>query len=80
MAVSLCLFLGGCRLDRLERDGVGARCSASHFGRSPVISSPVISKWMISAMLVAWSPMRSRFLAMNNRCAPGVIVRGSPIM
>ena len=48
-----------------------------NFGRAWVSSSPVIWKCRISAMLVAWSPIRSRFLAMNSRCAPGATVSGS---
>ena len=33
-----------------------------------------------SAILVAWSPMRSMFLAQNSRCVQGVMLRGSSIM
>ena len=53
---------------------------ASARGRCVSISSPVTRKWMYSAMLVEWSPMRSMFLAMNRRCAQDEIVRASSIM
>ena len=52
----------------------------SRFSRAGSGSSPLTWNQMFSAMLVAWSPMRSMFLAMNNRWVLGVIARGSSIM
>ncbi len=54
--------------------------SLSARGRSESISSPVTRKWMYSAILVPWSPMRSMFLAMKSKWAHELIVRGSSIM
>lgn len=52
----------------------------SRFSRGGRLSSPCTRNHTFSAMLVAWSPMRSRFLAMNSRCVHGVIERASSIM
>src|SRR5262249_546277 len=52
----------------------------SLFGLSASIGRPSNRKWMVSAMLVAWSPIRSMFLAMNSRCVQGLMLRGSSIM
>src|SRR5688572_6459295 len=52
----------------------------SRFSRGGSSSSPCTWNHTFSAMLVAWSPMRSMFLAMNSRCVHGVIARASSIM
>ena len=52
----------------------------SRFSRSPWGCSPCTRNQVFSAMLVAWSPMRSMFLAMNSRCVQAVIWRGSSAM
>src|SRR5690606_6414622 len=46
---------------------------SSRFSRGGRASSPWTRNQMFSAMLVAWSPTRSRFLAMNSRWVHGVI-------
>ena len=43
-------------------------------------SSPCTRNQVFSAMLVAWSPMRSMFLAMNSRWVQPVMLRASSIM
>ncbi len=53
---------------------------SSRFSRGGSGCSPCTRNQTFSAMLVAWSPMRSRFLAMNSRCVHGVMLRGSSIM
>ena len=52
----------------------------SRFSRSPWGCSPWTRNQVFSAMLVAWSPMRSMFLAMNSRWVQDVIWRGSSAM
>src|SRR5690606_36190393 len=52
----------------------------SRFSRGGRASAPWTRNPAFSAMLVAWSPMRSRFLAMNSRWVHGVIARASSIM
>src|SRR5690606_18848798 len=53
---------------------------SSRFSRGGNSASPLTMNQTFSAMLVAWSPTRSRFLAMNSRCVQGVIARASSIM
>src|SRR5690606_28750313 len=54
------------------RDGLSSR-----FSRGGSSSSPLTRYITFSATLVAWSPMRSMFLAMNIRCVAEVAIRGS---
>src|SRR3546814_7675978 len=49
----------------------------SRFSRGGSGASAWTWNQMFSAMLVTWSPTRSRFLAMNSRCVHGVIARAS---
>jgi hypothetical protein len=53
---------------------------SSRFSRGGSSSSPLTRNQTFSAMLVAWSPMRSMFLAMNSRCVQAVMLRASSIM
>ena len=48
--------------------------------RSSVMARPCTMKYTVSAILVAWSPMRSMFLAENIRWMQNVMWRGSSIM
>src|SRR3546814_6257877 len=50
---------------------------SSRFSRGGSGASAWTWNQMFSAMLVTWSPTRSRFLAMNSRCVHGVIARAS---
>ncbi len=53
---------------------------SSRFSRGGNSSSPLTRNQTFSAMLVAWSPIRSMFLAMNSRCVQPVMLRASSIM
>lgn len=59
--------------ERVEMD-------SSRFSRGGRGSSPLTRNQTFSAMLVAWSPTRSMFLAMNSRCVQPVMLRASSIM
>src|SRR5690606_14123634 len=52
----------------------------SRLSRGGRPSPPWTRNQTFSAMLVAWSPMRSMFLAMNSRWVQEVMLRGSSIM
>src|SRR5690606_16650043 len=52
----------------------------SRLSRGGRPSPPWTRNHTFSAMLVAWSPMRSMFLAMNSRWVQEVMLRGSCIM
>src|SRR5690606_21540587 len=52
----------------------------SRLSRGGRPSPPWTRNHTFSAMLVAWSPMRSMFLAMNSRWVQEVMLRGSSIM
>jgi len=60
--------------------GWGYWVVVSRFSRSPSGCSPWTRNQVFSAILVAWSPMRSMFLAMNSRWVQAVIWRGSSAM
>ena len=61
-------------------DGYGGSTVPSRLSRGGSGESPLTRNQVFSAMLVAWSPMRSRFLAMNSRCVHGVMLCASSIM
>ncbi len=65
---------------RRRAQGEVALLVSSRFSRGSGGCSPCSRNQTFSAMLVAWSPIRSRFLAMNSRCVHGVMLRGSSIM
>src|SRR5690606_3157193 len=60
---------------RLASVGTPTWSVLSLLRRSAGICSPVTMWKIVSAMLVAWSPMRSMFLAQKRRCVHGVMLR-----